>query len=97
MLQYWPQVAFVLSILIGWSGTLVGVVWHLTNKNIDEMKGHINTLDTDFKNLLFRLPIDYQRREDSIREYTVINSKLDRTNEYIQELIKESAHDHQSR
>jgi hypothetical protein len=83
MLDYWPQIAFVLTILLGWSGTLVGVVWHLNNKSIDEVKGRLGTLDTEFKELLFRLPIDYQRREDSIREYTVFNAKLDKTNENI--------------
>jgi len=35
-------------------------------------------LESRFINLLERLPLDYQRREDAIREYTVINSKLDR-------------------
>lgn len=35
-------------------------------------------LDADFKGLLVSLPIDYQRREDSIREYTVLNAKMDR-------------------
>ena len=86
MLEYWPQIAFVLTTLLGWSGALVAVVWMLTNKNIDELRSSLAKLDADFKALLFSLPIEYQRREDSIREYTVFNAKLDKLNEYVYEL-----------
>lgn len=86
MLQYWPQIAFILTTLLGWSGALVGVVWFLTNKNIDELRTTLARLDADFKTLLISLPIEYQRREDSIREYTVFNAKLDKVNQNIYEL-----------
>lgn len=41
--------------------------------------------DADLKRLMTQLPIEYQRREDSIREYTAINSKLDRLYELLME------------
>ena len=88
MLQYWPQIAFILTILLGWSGTLVGVVWFLTNKNIDELRATLARLDADFKALLINLPVEYQRREDSIREYTVFNVKMDKLSEFCQELLR---------
>lgn len=47
-------------------------------KQIEVDRSDWRRTDTEVKNLLIRLPIDYQRREDSIREYTVMNAKLDR-------------------
>lgn len=44
--------------------------------------------DADLKRLMTQLPIEYQRREDSIREYTAINSKLDRLYELLMERNK---------
>lgn len=40
-------------------------------KRIDEIEGR-------FERLLSDLPMHYQRREDSIREYTALNAKVDR-------------------
>src|SRR3990167_2872575 len=41
--------------------------------------------ELDLKKLYLELPAHYQRREDSIREYTVINTKLDRLYEMMVE------------
>jgi len=43
----------------------------------------VDRVDGDLKRLLAELPLHYQRREDAIREYTVINVKLDRLYELI--------------
>ena len=43
----------------------------------------------EFARLRAVLPLHYQRRDDSIREYTAMNAKLDR----IYELIMESRRD----
>lgn len=40
-------------------------------------------VDADLKRLLADLPMHYQRREDSIREYTALNAKIDRIYELI--------------
>lgn len=47
-------------------------------ERIDALAHDISRVDGDLKRLIAELPIHYQRREDAIREYTVINVKLDR-------------------
>lgn len=47
-------------------------------KHIDDVTKEVDRVDADLKRILAELPIHYQRREDAIREYTVINVKLDR-------------------
>ncbi len=46
-----------------------------------ENKGQYQRIDSEFRQFLIAMPIDYVRREDFIREYTTINIKLDRLNE----------------
>ena len=51
--------------------------------------GDVERLESEFARLRAELPLHYQRRDDSIREYTAMNAKLDR----IYELIMESRRD----
>jgi len=51
----------------------------------ERIEASLRNTDADLKSLATRLPIEYQRREDSIREYTAINSKLDRLYELLME------------
>lgn len=78
---------FKLSLVQEFGGlkTDIDEVRRQAKADVDEVKRQAESdrqdwrrIDTEVKNLLVRLPIDYQRREDSIREYTVINGKLDR-------------------
>jgi len=50
---------------------------------IDAVAREVDRVDADLRRLLAELPLHYQRREDAIREYTVINIKLDRLYELI--------------
>ncbi|MEW5885540.1 MAG: hypothetical protein AB1735_02405 [Pseudomonadota bacterium] len=45
---------------------------------IDTRLQRIEDLENRFERLMSDLPVHYQRRDDAIREYTVINVKLDR-------------------
>lgn len=53
-----------------------------------QIDASLKQTDADLKRLMTQLPIEYQRREDSIREYTAVNSKLDRLYELLMELRK---------
>lgn len=50
-----------------------------------QIDASLKQTDADLKSLAMKLPVEYQRREDSIREYTAINSKLDRLYELLME------------
>jgi len=52
-------------------------------ERLDAHAREVSRLDGDLKRLMAELPLHYQRREDAIREYTVINVKLDRLYELI--------------
>lgn len=45
---------------------------------IERRLSRIDNLETRFERLLAELPLHYQMRDDSIREYTAINARLDR-------------------
>jgi len=78
-------------------GGMFGLLKWFAARHLADIKGHLDNinerldahardmarLDADFKRLLAELPLHYQRREDAIREYTVINVKLDRLYELI--------------
>lgn len=79
------HVAWLISLLMAWSALLVFIIRLLMQRVVSSLDAHLanlaadyKRLDADFKQVLIKLPIEYQRREDSIREYTTINAKLDR-------------------
>lgn len=55
---------------------------HANNKDCNDkwsqLENRQNHFEARYMKFLERLPVEYQRREDSIREYTTINAKLDR-------------------
>lgn len=59
-------------------------------ERIDAVAREVDRVDADLKRLMAELPVHYQRREDAIREYTVINVKLDRLYELI---LRSEKHD----
>lgn len=117
MTLQWPQFVWIAGLLLAWSGALIGAIWflilriinqfkdgiedsHATLKAADaELKSQIETtkadynrIDTEFKTLLIQLPLHYHRREDAIREYTAINTKLDRLHEIFTAERTKNAH-----
>ncbi|MEW6559602.1 MAG: hypothetical protein AB1412_05325 [Pseudomonadota bacterium] len=72
--------------------TMVGRVMTDLDARFDRMEQRmteVDKLESEFARLRAELPLHYQRRDDSIREYTAMNAKLDR----IYELIMESRRD----
>ena len=87
------HIVWIVGLIVAWSGLLfAGIRWLMVrvvgtfDESFKSLVNKCERLDADFKTLLINLPIEYQRREDSIREYTVFNAKLDKTNQNIYEL-----------
>lgn len=55
---------------------------------IEKRLERVDRLEARFEGLLADLPMHYQMRDDSIREYTAINARLDR----IYELLARECH-----
>lgn len=83
----------VMGGLLAWLiRTMVGRVMTDLDARFDRMEQRlteVDKLESEFSRLRAELPLHYQRRDDSIREYTAMNAKLDR----IYELIMESRRD----
>lgn len=79
----WAQFAWAVGIFILWSGFLVGVIRQMGLSAYVKLEERVERNEKDFKNHLVNLPLDYQRRDDSIREFTVINAKLDKMFEFV--------------
>lgn len=78
------------GLVITWSGFLVGLIRVLISKMVGNLEERLQSqrdqwdkLDADLKRLMIELPMHYQRRDDAIREYTAINTKLDKMYELI--------------
>lgn len=54
-------------------------------ERMERRLGDVERLESEFAQLRAEMPLHYQRREDSIREYTAMNAKLDRIYERIME------------
>lgn len=83
----------VMGGLLAWLiRTMVGRVMTDLDARFDRMEQRlteVDKLESEFARLRTELPLHYQRRDDSIREYTAMNAKLDR----IYELIMEARRD----
>lgn len=81
----WPQITFLVSLMLAWSGLLIGVIrWLIANMLSDLKQGitddrkELARIQAELTRLQTEMPIYYERREDAIRAYAVINAKLDR-------------------
>lgn len=79
----WPAILAV-------GGTVFGGIFALLRWFASRILGDIETrlkrvdeLECRFEGLLTELPLHYQRREDAIREFAAINTKLDRLYELL--------------
>ncbi|TCS70690.1 hypothetical protein EDC61_11417 [Sulfuritortus calidifontis] len=86
----WPAMLAV-------GGTLMASIFALLKwfagrllSDIEIRLTRIDDLESRFERLMAELPLHYQRREDAIREFTAINTKLDRLYEL---LARRSSHD----
>lgn len=96
----WRFVAWVVGLIIGWTVFLVGIIkWLIARMiaNLDmrmaEQAKQWQRTDADLKRLMTELPLHYQRRDDAIREYTAMNTKLDRIYEILMRLMRKENND----
>lgn len=96
-LQGWPVVAAIGTAVLGgvfallkwFAGRLLSDIEQRLTR-IDDVAREVGRVDAEVKRLIAELPLHYQRRDDAIREYTVINVKLDRLYELI---LRENKHE----
>lgn len=86
----WPAMLAITGAVIGGVWTLL--VWFARRMladldkrlaRIDDVACEVGRVDAEVKRLIAELPLHYQRREDAIREFTAINTKLDRLYELL--------------
>lgn len=86
----WPAMLAIGGALLG--GIFALLKWFAGRllSDIESRLTRIDDLESRFERLMAELPLHYQRREDAIREFTAINTKLDRLYELI---ARRSSHD----
>ena len=101
--SYWRLILIGLSLAGIVVGLVAGIVrWTVQRimKDIDDkfvrmddVQQQMVRVDADLKRLIAEMPLYYQRREDAIRDYTSINTKLDRLYEILVMMRVERKHD----
>lgn len=70
MPEYWNLALFLAGLVAAWSLLIVGVFRWMQDRSTRK-------LEREFLEHLARLPLEYVRKEDAIRQELVINAKLD--------------------
>lgn len=84
-------IALLITVLLAWSGLLIGIIKTLLDRNQAHIDKRFSTLEKaneeeardwqrierELLELKADLPMEYVRREDAIRQEVVINAKLD--------------------
>lgn len=84
-------IAVLVTILLAWSGLLIGIIKWLLDRNQAHVDRRFSALEKaneaearewqrverELLDLKANLPMEYVRREDAIRQEVVINAKLD--------------------
>ncbi|AAQ59816.1 MULTISPECIES: hypothetical protein [Chromobacterium] len=80
----WTEATWAMGLVIAWSGALLGVIRAMLtrlvvdmDKRLDKQSHDIARLDGEVQRLLAELPLHYQRRDDAIRELTVLVARID--------------------
>jgi len=96
LLDLWPLFLFLTGVIAAWSLIIIATTrWILGrcllsyDKKIDGGAEAARQLEKDFLEMKASLPIDYVRKEDFIRHEVVINTKLDRLRDLMEEILKE--------
>lgn len=87
----WQAVGILVTLALGWSAFLVGIIRWLVTKAVANIEDRVTTATTtanaavtglqqhreEYLKFIGNLPIDYYRREDMIRFETLTHAKLD--------------------
>lgn len=88
------MIAFAIAVVMGMGGFLRWFARYMLGElekrlaRIDAVSDEVRRLEGDLKRIMIELPMQYQRRDDAIREYVAINAKLDRLYELMMEQKK---------
>lgn len=91
-------IAVLVTVLLAWSGLLIGIIKSLLDRNQAHVDNRFSALEKaneeeardwlrierELLELKAALPMEYVRREDAIRQEVVINAKLDALAEKIE-------------
>ena len=96
MTEHWELFLFLAGLVAAWSLFMLGVQKHLMNQGFSALKAEINEikkigeqnqcLERQFLEFKADLPLNYVRKEDFIRHEVVINTKLDRLRDLIEDV-----------
>lgn len=91
--ENWQLFIFLAGLIAAWSILIVAVLRTMFKAHCDDINGRlegwgkdIDKLEKNFLELKADLPISYVRKEDFVRFEIVINAKLDRVHDAIENL-----------
>jgi len=91
--ESWQLFVFLGGLIAAWSVLIVAVLRTMFSAHCDDINGrlegwgkNINELEKNFLELKADLPLSYVRKEDFVRFEVVINAKLDRVHDAIENL-----------
>ena len=85
--DFWHLVGLLIS-FIGMLATFGKLLLRQLDARIDAQNSRVSKLETQLNEMLIKLPLEYQRREDAIRFETVLNAKLDAIGGRIERLME---------
>ena len=85
--DFWHLVGLLIS-FIGMLATFGKLLLLQLDARIDTQNSRVSKLETRLNEMLIKLPLEYQRREDAIRFETVLNAKLDAIGGRIERLME---------
>ena len=99
MTEHWQLFLFLAGLVAAWSLIILGALRSMLTRNAEILEARIEEvkriseqnqgLERQFLELKADLPMNYVRKEDFIRHEVVINTKLDRLRDLIEDLKKE--------
>ena len=99
MTEHWQLFLFLAGLVAAWSLIILGALRSMLTRNAEILEARIEEvkriseqnqgLERQFLELKADLPLNYVRKEDFIRHEVVINTKLDRLRDLIEDLKKE--------
>lgn len=85
--DFWQLVSLILG-FIGTLATFGKILLSQLDTRLEHQNQRVGGLEDQFSELMARLPLEYQRREDAIRFETVLNAKLDSIGARIERLVE---------
>ena len=99
MTVQWTDLSWAIGLVIAWSGALLGVIRAMLSrmvadldKRLDRQSQDLARVDADLQRLAAELPLHYQRRDDAIRELTVLVARIDAVGSRLDGFVRRDDH-----